>query len=94
MKKILFILWVLMPVFLLAQSEIINLDPTGGTASTDSSFQSIEADTIYLAKDSVYITAANGDLIAGGGAEITEITLDTMNMNYLIVNSRVGIGES
>lgn len=57
MKKIAFILALLMPLILSAQEpDIINLDELGST------WQSIELDTLYFSKDSTYITG-DGDTI-------------------------------
>lgn len=57
MKKLLFILAFFAPLILSAQDVIINMDPI-----EDSTWQSIELDTLYFSKDTTYITG-DGDSI-------------------------------
>jgi len=136
MKKIIFILFLFIPVLLSGQSEIINFDPASGDPA-DSSFTSIDVDTVFFANDSTYITGdgdtititvddVDGMYITSDGSkskvvvtdtfniadlassntlvltptstgnvdtlettDITEVTLDTLDVDYIEANSRL-----
>lgn len=83
MKKILFILALLMPLILSAQPDIINFDELGST------WESIDLDTLYFSKDSTYITGA-GDTIKFVVDDTEGIQIVEGGANYQVILDPAG----